>query len=275
MAVRLISAAIGIVIALFVLFLNDTVLFPIAVAGVIGIILFELTQAVDGTKFRIATAGVLLYGAVTTFFEFYNLEAYLVPVQMACLLLVFVELILHSKTFHVEQIAFMIMAAVLVTKSLCLVISLREIEEHGMLYVVLALCGAWIADSGAYFSGVFLGKRKLCPEISPKKTVEGFWGGVISNMVVFGLVCLVYAMICRNNGNAVEVNYISACLMGGVCALISVLGDLSASVIKRQKNIKDYGTIMPGHGGMMDRFDSVLFVVPTFYAFLTLFSIFS
>ncbi len=274
MAIRLISAGIGIVVALFVLFLNETILFPIAVAGVTGIILFELSQAVGGTKFPTALTGTILYGVVTPFLEFYNLEAYLVPAHLVCLLLVFLELLLHSKTFQVEQIAFMIMSAVLVTKSLCLVISLREIGEHGMLYVVLALCGAWIADSGAYFAGVTLGKHKLCPEISPKKTVEGFWGGVLSNMVVFGLICLVYAMICRRNGMDVQVNYLAACLLGGVCALVSVLGDLSASVIKRQKNIKDYGSIMPGHGGLMDRFDSVLFVVPTFYAFLTLFSIF-
>ncbi len=274
MAVRLISAFIGIAVALAVLFLNSTFLYPLALAIVIGIILTELAQAVDATKFRLAYAGMLLYGASTPFLEFYGCWDYLPAAQFVCLLLIFVELIRNSQKFHVEQIAFMIMSAILVTKSLTFLIPIKNADEHGIIYVVLALCGAWIADSGAYFAGVTLGKHKLCPSISPKKTVEGFWGGVISNAVVFVAICFVYALIQRHNGNDLQVNYIAVFLLGAVCAVISVLGDLCASVVKRQKGIKDYGSIMPGHGGMMDRFDSVLFVVPAMYVFLTLFSIF-
>ncbi len=274
MAVRLISSFVGIALALTVLFLNQTFLFPLALAGVISVILSELVKAVEGTAFRVATVGILLYGIVTPFLEFYSLQAYLPFAQFLCLLLVFIEFLRNSKTFHVEQIAFMIMSAVLVTNSLCLLIALKQMGAHGMLYVVLALCGGWIADSGAYFAGVSLGKHKLCPEISPKKTVEGFIGGILSNMVVFGLICLVYAMIRRNGGMELQVEYFSATLLGAVCALVSVVGDLCASVVKRQKGIKDYGSIMPGHGGLMDRFDSVLFVVPALYGFLTFFSIF-
>lgn len=274
MAARLISAFVGIALALVVLFLNQTFLFPLALAGVIAIILHELAQAVGAAKNYPALAGMLLYGAATPFLEFYSLDAYLPIYHFACLLLIFIEFLRKSKTFHVEQISFMIMSAILVTKSLCYLIDLKNIDSHGMLYVVLALCGGWIADSGAYFVGVSLGKHKLCPEISPKKTVEGFWGGVISNMVIFGLICLGYAMIMRHSGAQLQVNYIAACLLGGLCAIVSVVGDLCASVVKRQKGIKDYGSIMPGHGGLMDRFDSVLFVVPALYGFLTLFSIF-
>ncbi len=274
MARRLISAFIGIAVALAVLFLNQTFLFPLALAGVIGIILTELTQAVDATRFRLAFAGVLLYGVITPFLEFYSLQTYLPLAHFIALMLVFIQFLRNSKAFHVEQIAFMIMSAILVSKSICFVIDLKNADEHGMLYVVLALCGGWIADSGAYFAGVTLGKHKLCPEISPKKTIEGFWGGVISNMVVFGLICLVYGFIRRASCMELEVNYLAACLLGSVCAVISVVGDLCASVVKRQKNIKDYGSIMPGHGGLMDRFDSVLFVIPALYGFLTLFSIF-
>ncbi len=274
MAVRLISAFIGIALALVVLFLHETFLFPLAIAGVIAIILHELAQAVGAVNHYPALAGMLLYGIATPFLEFYSLQAYLPLAQFVCLMLIFIEFLRNSKTFHVEQISFMIMSAILVTKSMCFVIDLKNMDAHGMLYVVLALCGGWIADSGAYFVGVSMGKHKLCPEISPKKTVEGFWGGVISNMVVFGLICLGYALIIRHTGAQLQVNYFAACLLGGVCAIVSVAGDLCASVVKRQKGIKDYGSIMPGHGGLMDRFDSVLFVVPALYGFLTLFSIF-
>ncbi len=274
MAVRLISSFVGIVLALIVLFLNQTFLFPLALSGIICIILHELAQAVDGAKFRMALAGMLLYGAVTPFLEFYGVQQYLTMAQFICLLLVFVEFLRSSKTFHVEQIAFMLMSAVLVTKSLCLLVALKQADAHGMLYVVLGLCGGWIADSGAYFAGVSLGKHKLCPEISPKKTVEGFIGGLLSNAVVFPLICLGYVLIFKEQAADVQINYIAAVFLGVLCAAISVLGDLCASIVKRQKGIKDYGSIMPGHGGLMDRFDSVLFVVPALYGFLTLFSIF-
>ncbi len=274
MAVRLISAFVGIAVALAVLFLNTTFLYPLALAGVIGIILTELVQAVDAMKFRLAYIGMLLYGISTPFMEFYGCHAYLPAVQFLCLVLIFIELIRNSQKFHVEQIAFMTMSAILVTKSLSFLIPIKNADEHGIIYVVLALCGAWIADSGAYFAGVTLGKHKLCPTISPKKTVEGFVGGIISNAVVFVAICFVYALIERHNGNTLQVNYLAVFILGAFCAVISVLGDLCASVVKRQKGIKDYGSIMPGHGGMMDRFDSVLFVVPTMYVFLTLFSIF-
>lgn len=274
MVVRLISSFIGIAMALVVLFLNQTVLYPIAVAALICIMLYELMKAVDALQFRIAAVGALLYGCATPFLEFYSLEGYALPVQFVCLMLVFLEFILHSQKFHVEQIGFTIMAAMLVTRSLCCLISLKNLDEHGMLYVVLGLCGAWIADSGAYFAGTWFGKHKLCPVISPKKTVEGFIGGLVCNAVVFVLICLGYAFLVRNSEQAVEVRYIAVAIIGLLCAAISVLGDLSASVVKRQKGIKDYGSIMPGHGGLMDRFDSVLFVVPSLYVCLSLFSIF-
>lgn len=274
MAVRLISAFIGIAFALLVLFLNGTVLYPIVVAALISIILSELIKAVDGLQFRLGTAGVMLYGIVTPFLEFYHVTQYSLLVHFVCLLLLFGELIWHPKTFKVEQISFMAMTGILVTRSIDFLISLKDLDQHGIFYVVVGLCGAWIADSGAYFAGVFLGKHKLCPEISPKKTVEGFIGGIVANAVVFVLLCFGYSLVVQNTANAVQVRYPEAALLGVVCALISVMGDLCASVVKRQKNIKDYGTIMPGHGGMMDRFDSVLFVLPTMYLFLTVFSLF-
>lgn len=274
MAVRLISSFVGIALALVVLFLNQTFLFPLALAGVIGLILFELAQAVEGSKFRLAFAAMLLYGVVTPFLEFYSLQAYLPLAQFVCLMLMFLEFLRNAKTFHVEQIAFMIMSTVLVSKSISCVIALKNADAHGMLYVVLALCGGWIADSGAYFAGISLGKHKLCPEISPKKTVEGFVGGLLSNAVIFPLICLGYVLIFKEQAAGVQVNYLAAVLLGVFCAAVSVLGDLSASIVKRQKGIKDYGSIMPGHGGLMDRFDSVLFVIPALYGFLTLFSIF-
>ena len=136
-------------------------------------------------------------------------------------------------------------------------------------YVVLALMGAWIADSGAYFAGRFFGRRKLCPEVSPKKTIEGFIGGIVCNVVVFLIFNMVYAAIMKHQGTPITYSVFSTALLAMACAVLGTVGDLSASVLKRQLEIKDYGTIMPGHGGVLDRFDSVLLVLPFFSAYIT------
>ena len=123
-----------------------------------------------------------------------------------------------------------------------------------------------MADTGAYFAGHWFGKHKLAPEISPKKTVEGAVGGVITALVaVLVFSCLFSVAATEVLGRPVEANYLRIVLVSPVLTVFSILGDLSASVLKRQYGVKDYGSIMPGHGGIMDRFDSVLFVLPAVY----------
>ena len=112
--------------------------------------------------------------------------------------------------------------------------------------------------------GNFLGKHKLCPSISPNKTVEGAVGALASNMAGMVLAGLVYQYL-TPGGEGLELSYLNLALIGLMCAVVSILGDLTASVIKRQSGIKDYGKIIPGHGGIMDRCDSLLFVAPFFY----------
>ena len=125
---------------------------------------------------------------------------------------------------------------------------------------MIAVFAAWIADAGAYFVGSFFGKTKLCPEISPKKTVEGAIGGMVVNMLVLVLIGWIYELLFP-----ADVNYISMLLIGFGSSVISILGDLSFSLIKRSCNIKDFGQVIPGHGGILDRFDSVIFVSPLIY----------
>ena len=134
-------------------------------------------------------------------------------------------------------------------------------NRFAAFWVVLIVGIPWIADSGAYFIGSAIGKHKLSPVISPKKTVEGAVGGVICATVVPLLFGLVFQLIYGN----VTINYAILPVIGFINALISILGDLLFSVIKRGCDIKDYGTIMPGHGGLLDRFDSVILCVPVVY----------
>ena len=157
--------------------------------------------------------------------------------------------------------------ALLISYSLFKIVDLRNTSiEFGSFYVFLALCIAWMSDTGAYFSGKFFGKSKLCPEISPKKTFEGFIGGII-----FCLFCVILIALTFNSfvfPQKQHINYILVTILGLSGSLISSLGDLCFSAFKRKCGVKDFGNLMPGHGGVLDRFDSVIFVVPYVYLFL-------
>lgn len=126
---------------------------------------------------------------------------------------------------------------------------------NGDARVLLVFIFSWISDTCAYFTGVFFGKRKLCPAISPKKTIEGSIGGMIGS----ALLALLFSYYWHG-----EIIWYYAGF-GLVGSAISQAGDLIASMFKRQSNIKDYGKIIPGHGGILDRFDSILFVLPVVY----------
>ena len=129
--------------------------------------------------------------------------------------------------------------------------------ENGVFLVVAPFVMAFLTDCGAYFVGCAFGKHKLCPIISPKKTVEGLIGGILGGivgMIVYGLV-LQYLF-------GFNVNYLFAVIYGALGAGGATFGDLMFSVIKRQTGIKDYGKLLPGHGGILDRFDSVTIVAP-------------
>ena len=137
------------------------------------------------------------------------------------------------------------------------------VMDTGRYFIMLPFVVAFLTDIGAYFVGVTLGKHKLCPVLSPKKTVEGLAGGIvlaILGTVGYGLI-LQYAIGFR-------VNYLLVVVYGVLGSLGGVLGDLSFSVVKRQTGIKDYGHLIPGHGGILDRFDSVIVVAPLIEALL-------
>jgi len=136
--------------------------------------------------------------------------------------------------------------------------------EAGYLYIWLILIGACATDTFAFFTGLAVGRVKIVPKISPKKTLEGCIGGVagcVISMTVFGA--------CFRNG--MDVPLMQFAVLGFICGIISQLGDWSASAVKRAAGIKDYGNIMPGHGGVLDRIDSILFTAPAVYFYINLF----
>lgn len=149
-----------------------------------------------------------------------------------------------------------------------LLLSLTRIfqMEHGQYLVLIPLLAAWGSDTCALFAGMAFGRHKLAPIVSPKKTVEGAVGGVAG-----GILFLLVFAAAANHTIGLGLPYGAAALIGAMGSVIGQLGDLSFSIIKRQTGIKDYGSLFPGHGGVLDRFDSVLFVAPVVEAVLLLF----
>ncbi len=139
------------------------------------------------------------------------------------------------------------------------------IGEMGRFFVLLPFLLAFTSDSGAYFAGCFWGKHKLAPVISPNKTIEGVLGGVMGAIIGMLIYCVILDLFFM-----FRVNYLFALTYGILGSLGAVFGDLAFSVVKRQTGIKDYGKLIPGHGGVLDRFDSMVIVAPLTEALLIL-----
>lgn len=142
-------------------------------------------------------------------------------------------------------------------------IKLLMLMEHSRVWLLFAVLGASATDTCAYEIGSRFGKRKLCESISPKKTVEGAIAGIVG--AVLSYIILTFIV---NSFFGMNINYLFIILMGLVVSIVGQFGDLSASIIKRYCGIKDFGEVLPGHGGILDRFDSLLFIAPMVYIFL-------
>ena len=301
MLTRIISGAVGVALMVLVFIFHDTLLLPIAVSAMVAVMLFELLRAVKLEKVFPVFMAVELCGVAMPFlYQFFcesediaccgddtyqdiiyhgEVSVIAFAVTLAAAFVVFVTWLRRHKELRYEQIFFALASMVLVPQAMSTMVRIDRMDsENGLFLLIMGLCGAWIADTGAYFTGVAFGKHKLCPEISPKKTIEGFVGGILTTGIVFAAAFLIYGKAGASSellGSSYIGTAVFAFIIGAVCAVIGTVGDLSASMVKRQIGFKDYGKIMPGHGGLMDRFDSVLFVLPTFYAMISLLDVIS
>ena len=159
-----------------------------------------------------------------------------------------------------DDVAKTALMTIYITVGFSCIVLLRDIEAGGKYLYILAFIGAWITDIFAYFTGMLLGRHKLSPVISPKKTIEGSIGGI-----VFCTLSFVGYGALLNNVVSAELNLIMLGILGFFASLVSQLGDLIMSAIKRKHDVKDYGTLFPGHGGVLDRFDSIIAVALVLY----------
>ncbi len=217
------------------------------------------------------TAAAMCYAAIFVFLSDPTFVwAAKLPLILTFLLVIltFTYYLKEYRSITFPQLTYALIMTLLVTYFFSAVVLTRRTEQ-GFWNLIMIYLLAWVPDTGAYFSGFFFGKHKMAPVISPKKTIEGAVGGLL---ICVG-VAFLYAWLVSLTG--VSVNYWIIAVYGVVGTLISILGDLTASLIKRHFNVKDYSNLIPGHGGIMDRFDSIWFVAPFVYLMIQICPIFS
>lgn len=255
---RVITSFVALAVFFAVVLLGEKVFFAAVAILTVGM-LFEIYRAVKAEKPLIALSGVSALLTAIVGFLFGDIQMWTVTVSL--LMFLAATVFLHGKIEYkkIYSVAFLTMYIVFSMLSVTFLYRL-----FGIFAVLPIFICAWMTDVGAYFSGYFFGKHKLIPRVSPKKTVEGAVGGVI----VAILSCMLYELILEKCFNTALMEYADIAVLGLIASVFAQFGDLSASVVKREEGIKDFGTIFPGHGGFLDRFDSVLFIAPFVYCYM-------
>lgn len=267
MKTRIISSLVGIPFAIGLIILGSyySIVIDLSLSLIASMCLFEGLSAKGlKKKFSIVIPCIAFEFVICMF---YSYSIFLIPIMIfAVIMVLFLAMIFNHEHLEFPDLAFAFALTALCTFGFWSIISLYDNYKSnvGLFYIVTGLATPWLSDGGAYFGGSFFGKRKLCPKISPKKTVEG----AVSGVVIGTCLSLLVGVIFENFIFSVEeVNYLYLAFFGLLGALVSIVGDLSFSLIKRSCGIKDYGSLIPGHGGMLDRFDSVIFTSPLLLIF--------
>lgn len=279
MKTRLLTAAVGIPLALAVLIASvyfPTVLY-VALFALCMIGIFEALRATGANKARIIYVPCFVYGAIVMVSPFFgsaaNMFGAVSAMSLVYLFVMFAILlrkhsVLRIETLCTAMVLTMFVSFPFMTVELIFSAMLKNADgtpsyANGIALVAYCLMLAWVADGGAYFVGRAFGKHKLAPVISPNKTIEGSVGGFITSMIISLAAAYIYSDVLNYIDG--ELNILNLFIISAACILMSMFGDISFSAVKRQYGVKDFGNLLPGHGGVLDRFDSVLFVCPTFY----------
>lgn len=259
MKTRIITGCLVGILVIFLIFSNIAV-FDIAYIMASGFVMFELMHAgkSNASAYAVNIVFSLAYSVIHIFLPEYT--QYVLPAYVITLFTV--HILTYSK-FSADKLFYSLFAFVYANVLLSYLADIKHFGQNGSFMLLMFVATVVFSDTFAYFIGVTLGKHKLCPSISPKKTIEGSAGAFLG-AVVSAVVCTVIY-----NRVGISVNYLYAIIYGIICGGLSQIGDLVASSVKRYFGIKDYGDVLPGHGGIMDRLDSILFVAPVFYFFLT------
>ena len=276
MKTRILTGLVIAVLGIPVLIFSNLVFYPIIISLLAGMALFELYRVLDLQKKLVLTIPTYLIALV-----FPTLVYFVVPETVEHLTVLLWEVlaiffylfyalcvaVLSRQTVSTDEVARAFFSTAYISISFTSLTLLRYMP-NGAYYIALVFIAAWATDIFAYFVGSFLGKHKLAPVVSPKKSVEGAVGGTLGCVLCF----LLYGLILNLCFGVTEIHYLRLAIMGLVLSVIAQIGDLACSLIKRERGVKDYGKIFPGHGGVMDRFDSIIAVSTLLVVLCTLLS---
>lgn len=269
---RIISALVGLILLIAVLYMGSIVLgLTVSIIAAIGLYEFYNSAARLNNIQPIKPVGyltiipLLLLGLEST--GWYELDLGILTGISVCAV-IFLSMgfiVFGHKKYNIIDACVTAFGIAYVPFLMSFLILIRNMDK-GIYLIWLIFIGAWGTDTMAYTFGRLFGKRKIVPEISKNKTLAGTIGGIAG----CALLMIVFGIVARLNFG-LDLSFTALVLLGVFCGVISQIGDWSASAIKRYVNVKDYGSIMPGHGGVLDRFDSILFVAPVVYYVLVLF----
>ena len=261
MLVRVITALVALCVLIPVLFLSDTWVLPIAVAVFNVIATFELLKCVGSLSKRWLSCPILVFSSIIPLLVRIIGSKEIYCITVACLIfaeiLYLMALAVFSKgSVSISDIGISAFMSFYISLGFTSIILLHDFFPMGKQMYLLIFVGAWVTDIFAYFCGRFFGKHKLIPEVSPKKTVEGSIGGTLFSGIAF----VVFGFIVNKMGFGGDIGYTVLFIFGIIAAVVAQIGDLCMSALKRHYGIKDFGKLFPGHGGALDRFDSIIAV---------------
>lgn len=263
---RLLVAAVGVPLIFWVVLWAPIGVFALFLAALSAIGAWELMKCVGAGRHRLLSAAAVLCAAFSVGFVYANAYIYGELVVLYAML-VFAYAVFRGGEVKFQQIMAALFAMFIIPYSFASFLRLYALGFHRAL-LLLPLLFSFGSDTGAFFAGRAFGRHKLAPKVSPHKTVEGALGGLAGNAVLG----IIFALM-MNTALDYSISYMGIALAGLVCSVVAQLGDLSFSLIKREFGIKDYGKIFLAHGGVLDRFDSVLFVAPTLAALMQILGI--
>lgn len=258
MKTRVISAAILAPLLLIIVLALPKIFTAILFGIMAAIAAYELLVGTDYVKHpRLVTYSMVMAFLVALWSYFGMPYAWGLLGVLVFFAVLFAEMMISHIKLRFHKVTLCLVSGLLIPYLLCSLVRIHAVDVSGRYFIILPFIMAFMSDTGAYFAGRAFGKHSLAPVISPKKTVEGAVGGVAATVV--GM--LIYGLI-LDLAFGFSVNYLWCIVYGILGSAAGVFGDLCFSVIKRQTGIKDYGNLIPGHGGILDRFDSVMIVGP-------------